>query len=157
MRHTRRGVIARTRREFALLDRLVARLRPVDWRQRVARPSGRDPWTVKDALAHITYWKAHSARVMRGDGRLLEMRGLNVDQINRVIYRRWRRRTPRAVLAWHRRVQADVLRTLATVPEARFRRDRSPRWPDDFDGHSAAHRVKDIEAALGRRPRDRRT
>ncbi|HSF06016.1 MAG TPA: maleylpyruvate isomerase N-terminal domain-containing protein [Methylomirabilota bacterium] len=151
MRHARKGVIARTRREFAALDRLVARLRPADWRRRVPRPGGRDPWTVKDALAHITYWKVHTARVIRGERRLPEMRGLDVDQINRVIYRRWRRQTPRAVLAWHRRVQADVLRTLARAPQALFRRDRSPRWPADFDGHSAAHRVRDIEAALGRR------
>lgn len=151
MRHTRTGVIARTRREFAALDRLVARLRPAVWRRRVPRPPGREPWTVKDALAHITYWKAHTARVMRGERRLPEMRGLAVDQINRVIYRRWRRQTPGAVLAWHRQVQADVLRTLVRAPQALFRRDRSPQWPADFDGHSAAHRVKDIEAALGRR------
>jgi hypothetical protein len=152
MRHTRNGVIARTRREFAMLNRLVARLSPGDWRRRVARPPGRDPWTVKDVLAHITYWKAHSARVIRGERRLPEMRGLDVDQINRVIYQRWRRRPPRAVLAWHRQVQADVLGTLARTPEAWFRRrERSPQWPADFDGHSAAHRAKDIKAALTRR------
>jgi hypothetical protein len=149
MRHTRKGVIARTRREFQMLDRLVARLRPADWRRRAPRPPGRDPWTVKDALAHITYWKAHTARVLRGERRLPEMRGLDVDQINRLIYLRWRGQPPRAVLAWHRQVQADVLRTLAKAPEALFRRDRSPRWPADFDGHSAAHRMSDIEAALG--------
>ena len=148
MRHTRKGVIARTRREFAALDRLVARLRPADWRRRAPRPPGRDPWTVKDVLAHVTYWKAHSARVLRGERRLPEMRGLDVEQINRLIYQRWRRRTPRAVLAWHRQVQADVLRTLARIPEVRFRGDRSPQWPLDFDGHSAGHRLKDIEAAL---------
>jgi hypothetical protein len=28
------------------------------------------------------------------------------------------------------------------------RREHGPEWPADFDGHSAAHRVKDIEAAL---------
>jgi hypothetical protein len=151
MRHTRKGVIARTRREFAMVDRLVARLRHADWKRRVPRAPGRDPWTVKDVLAHVTYWKAHSARVIRGERRLPEMRGLDVDQINRLIYQRWRRRSPQAVLAWHRQVQAEVLRTLAKTPEAWFRRrDRSPEWPADFDGHSAAHRVKDIAAALRR-------
>jgi DinB superfamily len=152
MRHTRQAVSARTRREFATLDRVVARLRPRDWRRRAPRPAGRDPWTVKDVLAHITYWKAHSARVIRGERRLPELRDLDVDQINRVIYQRWRRLPPRAVLAWHRQVQADVLRTLARTPEAWFRRrERSPQWPADFDGHSTAHRVKDIQAALTRR------
>jgi hypothetical protein len=55
MRHTRREVLDRTRREFARLDRLVARLRLADWNRRVPRPPTRDPWTVKDALAHIVY------------------------------------------------------------------------------------------------------
>jgi len=88
--------------------------------------------------------------VFRGERRLPEMRGLDVTQINRLVYRRWRRRRPSELLAWHRRVQADVLKTLAQNPEAWFgRRQRSPHWPADFDGHSAEHRMKDIEAALG--------
>ena len=118
MRHTRRSVIARTRREFAALDRLVRRLRPADWRRRVPRPPTRDPWTVKDALAHIVYWKAHTARVIRGERRLPEMRGLDVNQINRLVYRRWRRRPPRAVWRGTGEVHADVLRTLARTPAA---------------------------------------
>ena len=149
MRHTKREVLARTRREFAILDRLVSRLGPADWKRRAPRPPGRDPWTVKDALAHIVYWKEHSARVFRGERRLPEMRGLDVNQINRLVYRRWRRRAPRELVAWHRRVHADVLATLAGNPEAWFgRRQRSPAWPLDFDGHSADHRVRDIESVL---------
>jgi Mycothiol maleylpyruvate isomerase N-terminal domain len=150
MKHTRQQVIARTRREFAELDRLVARLRPADWTRRVPRPPTRDAWTVKDALAHIVYWKEHTARVIRGERRLPEMRGLDVEQINRLIYRRWHGHPPAEVLGWHRRVHADVLRTLARTPDAWFgRRERSPQWPADFDGHSTAHRVKDIAAVLG--------
>ena len=157
MRHTRAGVVARARREFAALDRVVSRLRPADWRRRVPRPSTRDPWTIKDALAHLVYWKEHTARVIRGERRLPEMRGLDVEQINRLIYRRWRPRRPSEVVEWHRRVHADVVRTLTRTPAAWFgRRERSPKWPDDFDGHSAAHRVKDIEAALEGVPRARR-
>jgi len=157
MRHTRKEVVARTRREFAALDRLVARLRPADWKRRVPRPPTRDPWTVKDALAHIVYWKEHSARVFRGERRLPEMRGLDVNQINRLVYRRWRRRPPSELQAWHRRVQIDVLTTLARNPAAWFgRRQRSPRWPLDFDGHSAEHRMHDIEAALPARRVTRR-
>jgi hypothetical protein len=106
---------------------------------------------VKDALAHIVYWKAHTARVIRGERRLPELRGLDVNQINRLVYERWHRRPPGAVVAWHRRVHAEVLRTLQATPAAWFgRRERSPEWPGDLDGHSAAHRVRDIEAALGR-------
>lgn len=148
MRHTRKDVVARARREFAALDRLVERLRPADWKRRVPRPPTRDPWTVKDALAHIVYWKEHTARVIRGERRPPELRGLDVKRLNRVIYERWRRRPPAEVLAYHRRVHADILATLARTPDEWFgRRDRSPHWPADLDGHSAAHRVKDIEAA----------
>jgi hypothetical protein len=150
MRHTRRQVVARARREYARLDRLVTGLRPADWRRRVPRPPTRDAWTIKDALAHVVYWKEHTARVIRGERRPPEMRGLDVHGINRLVYRRWRGRRPGEVLAWHRRVQADVLRTLAKTPAAWFgRRERSPRWPGDLDGHSAAHRLRDMEAALG--------
>jgi hypothetical protein len=102
-----------------------------------------------DALAHIVYWKEHSARVFRGERRLPEMRGLDVNAINRLIYRRWRRRRPAELVAWHRRVQRAVLATLvANPPEWFSRRERSPRWPLDFDAHSADHRTADIEAAL---------
>ena len=149
MRHRKQDVIARTRREYAILDRLVRRLRPADWTRRVPRPPARDPWTVKDALAHIVYWKEHSARVFRGERRLPEMRGLDVNAINQLIYRRWRARRPAELVAWHRRVQREVLATLAANPPQWFsRRDRSPKWPLDFDAHSADHRTDDIEAAL---------
>jgi hypothetical protein len=154
VRHTKQEVLARTRREFAALDRLVSRLRPADWQRHAPRPPTRDPWTVKDALAHIVYWKEHSARVFRGERRLPEMRGLDVNQINRLVYRRWRRRRPSELVTWHRRVHAEVLKTLARNPEGWFsRRERSPAWPLDFDGHSAAHRMRDIESVA---PVDRR-
>lgn len=149
MRHTRRDVIARTRREFAALDRLVRRLRPADWRRLVPRPPGRAPWTVKDALAHIVYWKEHSARVFRGERRPPELQGLDVKRINRLIWERWRAQPPRAVVAWHRRAHADVLRTLAGLPEEWFgRREHGAGWPLDFDGHCTAHRQRDMEGAL---------
>jgi hypothetical protein len=149
MRHTRTEVIARTRREFVRLDRVVRRLGAADWKRRVPRPPTRDPWTVKDALCHILYWKEHTARVIRGERRLPEMRGLDIEAINRLIYKRSQRRRPSEVVAWHRRAHAGVLQTLTKTPAAWFgRRERSSDWPLDFDGHSAFHRVKDIEAAL---------
>ncbi|MGH7305379.1 MAG: maleylpyruvate isomerase N-terminal domain-containing protein [Candidatus Rokuibacteriota bacterium] len=153
MRHKKKDVIARTRREYAILDRLVTRLRPADWKRRVPRPPTRAPWTVKDALAHIVYWKEHSARVFRGERRLPEMRGLDVEQINRLIYRRWRGRRPADLVAWHRQVHREVLRTLAANPPGWFsRRERSAQWPLDFDAHSSGHRMSDIEAALAPQP-----
>lgn len=149
MRHTRQEVTERTRSEYQRLDRLIKKLNPADWGRRVPRPETKDPWTVKDALAHILYWKQHSARVFRGEKRPAEMQGLEVNQINAVIYRRWRNRRPADVVDWHRQVQAEVIETLKDRPDEWFgRRERGPGWPGDFDGHSAWHRARDIEAAL---------
>ena len=150
MRHTRKEVTERTQREHQRLDRLIKKLKPADWRRRVPRPETKDPWTVKDALAHILYWKQHSSRAFSGQKRPPNMRGLEVNQINAIIYRRWRNRRPADVVAWHRQVQTDVMQTLKDRPDGWFGlRERGPDWPGDFDGHSAWHRVRDIEAALG--------
>ena len=149
MRHTRQDVVERSQEEFRQLNQVVKRLAPTDWRRRVPRPETKDPWTVKDALAHIVYWKAHSARPFRGEKRPPEIRRLEGNQINALIYRRWRNRRPADVVAWHQQVQADVIKTLRDRPDEWFgRRDRGPDWPSDFVRHSAWHRIRDIEAAL---------
>ena len=148
-RHSRDSVAKRTQREFEALDALIARLKPADWARPVPRPETRDPWTVKDSIAHIVHWKEHTARVLRRERRPPELRGLEVGAINAIVYARWRGRSTADVVAWHRAVHEDVMRTIAAVPEERFSgRERSPFWPGDFDGHSVEHRVKDIEAAL---------
>ena len=151
MRHTKKEVLERTSKEFAQLDRLVRRLAPADWQRKVPRPEGKDPWTVKDSLAHIVHWKEYSARVSRGEKRPPELRGLEVNEINAIVYRRWHRRRSADVIAWHQEVQADVIRTLQSLPESFFtRREHASGWPGDFTSHSAWHRQRDIEAA--RRP-----
>jgi hypothetical protein len=66
MRHSREEVIERTVREFELLDELVKDLKKEDWERSVLRSKAKEPWTVKDALAHITHWKADVARSARG-------------------------------------------------------------------------------------------
>jgi hypothetical protein len=89
------------------------------------------------------------ARSARRRCRPAEMRGLNTTEINRLVYLQWRERPPEEVLAWHREVQEDLLSALAAAPEKWFSgRERKEEWPYDLDGHSADHRVKDIEAAL---------
>lgn len=149
MRHTRKEVIERTIREFELLDQLVARLSNEDWELPLLRPETKDPWTVKDALVHITHWKADVARFARKQRRPPEERGLRTNDANHLVYMRWRDRSRREVVAWHRQVQADVRTALREAPEAWFSgRERRPPWPFDLDGHSAEHRVRDIERAL---------
>jgi hypothetical protein len=145
MRHTREEVIERTIREFERLDRLVAGLADDDWERPLPRPEGKDRWTVKDALAHITHWKADVTRSIRRQRRPPEERGLNETDENRLIYTRWRDRLPQEVLAWHRQVHEEVLTALQEAPEEWFSgRERRPEWPYDLDGHLADHRVKDI-------------
>ena len=149
MRHTRDEVIERTIQEYELLDKLVAGLSDEEWERALLRPETKDPWTVKDALAHITHWKADIARRARGEPIPPEERGLSETAGNQLVYLRWRDRSPREVLAWHRQVHADVLAALRAAPEAWFSgRERRPEWPNDLDGHSSYHRVKDIEQAL---------
>ena len=153
MRHTREEVIERTIREFKLLDNLVANLSDEDWGRRLPRSETKEPWTVKDALAHITHWKADVIRAIRGQRRPPEERGLGETKGNHLIYVRWRDRSPQEVLAWHRQVQEEALAALRAVPEAWFSgRERRAEWPFDLDGHSSYHRVKDIERALATRP-----
>ena len=149
MRHTREEVITRTIREFERLDHLVSNLSDEEWNRYLARPETKDPWTVKDALAHITHWKADTIRKIKKQPIPVEEKGLNWTDGNRLIYARWRERSPQEVLAWHRQVQADALAALRATPEAWFsNRERRPEWPFDLDGHSSYHRVNDIEQAL---------
>ena len=152
MRHTRDEVIQRTIHESKLLDHLVASLDDEDWKRPLVRPETKDPWTVKDALAHITHWKADVIRSIKRQPIPSEERGLGETDDNRLIYMRWRDRPPQEVLAWHRQVQEDVLTALREAPEEWFSaKERRPEWPFDLDGHSTFHRVKDIEQALTKR------
>jgi len=149
MLHTREEVIRRVVDEFERLDQLVKNLSKEDWEQHLPRPESKDPWTVKDALAHITHWKADTLRKIKRQPVPVEEKGLNETEGNRLIYLRWRERTPQEILEWHRQVQREVLAALKEAPEGFFSgRARRAEWPFDLDGHSRYHRVKDIEQAL---------
>ena len=150
MRHNRDEVIERTIREYELLDHLVVNLTNEEWERYLPRPETKDPWTVKDALAHITHWKADVIRSIRGQPIPDEERGLNETEGNHLVYIHWRDRAPADVLAWHRQVQKETLAALREAPDKWFSgRERRAEWPYDLDGHSTYHRLKDIEEALG--------
>ncbi len=150
MRHNRAEVMARALREFELLEALAANLSEADWQRPVPRPGTKDPWTVKDALVHILHWQADTARKIRGERVPAEERGLNDNDGNRLVYLRWRDRSPAEVLAWMRQVKQEVLDALRAAPDAYFTgKERNPQWPYDLDGHAVYHR--DIEAAVGRK------
>jgi hypothetical protein len=155
MRHTREEVIKRTILEFERLDQVVKNLTDEDWNRLPARPDHKDPWTVKDTLAHITHWKADEIRKIKKNPVPVEEKGLNWTDGNRLVYERWRYRSPQEVLAWHRQVQVDVLAALQAAPEKWFSgREHKPEWPNDLDGHSSYHRVNDIESVLNKSTSD---
>ena len=80
---------------------------------------------------------------------MAKMKPLSITDGNRLVYTRWRKKSSREVLAWHRRVHKDLLAALREAPDQWFTRaSRGPDWPFDLDGHSANHRVKDLERAL---------
>jgi len=149
MRHSRQEIIQRTIREFEILEQLVANLSEKEWMLPVPRPKEKDPWTIKDTLAHIVHFKADVIRSIHRRAKPEDLRGLGIGAENHVIYLRWRDRSAQEVLAWHRQVQEEVLAGLQQVPEGWFSsRDRKAEWPFDLDGHSAYHRINDIEEAL---------
>ena len=149
MRHTREELIKRATWEFELVDHLVKNLTDEDWKQLVPRPETKDPWTVKDALAHITHWKADLIRKVKKQPVPAEEKDLSWTDGNHLIYERWKDRSPQDILAWHWQVQDDLLAALQDAPDEWFsNRERRPEWPFDLDGHSRYHRVKDIEQAL---------
>jgi len=108
----------------------------------------RERWTAKDALAHIVEWKRQALRALRSEASDPTLRGLPIDRKNRVLYERWHRRPPRAVIAYHRAVQRDVMKALRELPEAYFAKRRSPYWPGDLTTHAAGHRRRHLEALL---------
>jgi hypothetical protein len=149
MRHKREEVIERTIHEFELLDHLVSNMTLEEWDRLLPRPEGKDPWTVKDALAHITHWKANTLRSIKHLRRPAEERGLETHAANHLIYIRWHLRPTLEVLDWHRQVQQELLAALRDAPDSWFSgRERREEWPYDLDGHSAYHRIKDIERVL---------
>jgi len=152
MQHQREEVIQRTIREYELLDKVVAALSDEEWALPVPRPETKAPWTIKDSLAHITHWKASTARSARKQPQPAEEQGLNETDQNKLVYLRWRDRSPQDVLAWHRQVHVDMLAALTEAPDKWFNgKDRKAEWPFDLDGHVSEHRVKDIERALAAR------
>jgi len=149
MHHNRNEVLQRVIHEYKLLDKQISKFTQKEWNIFLIRPESKDPWTVKDALAHITYWKSNSVRSILKEPKPSKERGLNTTQVNHLMYKRWHNRSPKEVIAWHRKVQKDAIVALKKSPEKLFgSKERYSDWPCDLDGHSTFHRTKDIAIAL---------
>jgi hypothetical protein len=109
----------------------------------------RESWLGKDALAHILEWKRQALRGVRREPSDPELRGLPIDRKNRVLYARWHRRPPSAVIAYHRSLHREIVSALRAKPDEYFRDPpRSPMWPNDLIGHARAHRERHLERLL---------
>jgi hypothetical protein len=155
-RHTRESVIERVAAEYRALDRAVRALvrdggldRPVPGFGRRARIR-RERWTYKDALAHILAWKRWQLDALRRAPSDPAMHGLPIERKNRLIYARWHRRPSEDVVTWHRQLHREIMRTLRSLPADVFTTKRSPLWPNDLIGHSAAHRTRHLEVTRDR-------
>jgi len=149
MHHNREEVIERTIKEYDLLNQLLEKLTDEEWGRPLTRPEGKDPWTIKDAVAHITHWKSDVVRSARRQRRPPEERALETNDANHLIYLRWHDRPPHEVLVWHQQVQEEVLVALREAPDKWFsQKERRKEWPYDLEGHSAYHRLRDIQRAL---------
>ena len=146
MIHTREELIERTTAEFVIIDALVGRIPPAGWELPLIWVAPRDPWTVKDAFAHAIYWKADTARFVRGERRPAAVRGVHA--ANHRVFETYHQTPAAELIAWHRGVHADMLAALREAPDAWFQKERAPHWPQDIDRHIAAHRKRDIERAL---------
>ena len=156
MLHTRESVLKRVVDEFDALEAAIAELGEHDWAHLLGKREGKDPWTVKDSLAHITYWKARSMRRFRGErrkpGEAPQPRSLI--GANHIVFEEWKDRPLEDVLAWHRQVQSDLVAAVLNAPESHFsKRGRSPSWPFGAIGHSTKHRMKDLERLPARASR----
>ncbi len=106
-------------------QRLIARLPPED----LNRPVD-GPWSTLDALIHITSWVENAVRVARqqretdapdpgptrGPAGVLH---IDVDRFNEAVVSAHRGWTREQVLAWNRRVSAELSAALAQLPIAR--------------------------------------
>jgi hypothetical protein len=148
--HTREEAIDRAVREYGLLKQVVAQLSAADFDLPLPfGPEAKDRWTVKDAVAHITYWKADVARIASGKRLPRAERQAMGSDPNHFIYLQWRDRPPQDVVAWHDEVQNDLLAALRAAPEVWFTKKKPHSWwPANVDHHPAQHR-RDIERALG--------
>jgi uncharacterized damage-inducible protein DinB len=148
MRHTRESVLERVIDEYGALEAAIAKLHTSDRQHLLGEREGKDPWTVKDSLAHVTYWKARSMRRFRGErrkpGEAPEPR--SVIDANHMVFEEWKDRSQEDIIAWHRAVQVELVAAVQDAPDNHFsKRERPGTWPRGAIGHSTEHRLKDLE------------
>jgi hypothetical protein len=145
---TRQAAIEVLERGHAAVRRLLKEI-PDHW---TARPGvGGGDWSPKDLVAHLTFWEE----------RVLEARA---PRAPREAVRARSRHTLAKVLRDWDNVHGELIRTIRTMPDARWENPATPRGRKSLEhrigqllvgrepfGHAEAH-VKDLEAFVDRIP-----
>jgi hypothetical protein len=175
---SRDAVINATVAAFRRLDDVLGVVRPSALETPMLFASESiDAWRIKDAVAHVTHYKARAVhRLIKGRAKEVPERDLDgywapeewaaleaADHVlprldartrrrhglNHLVYERWRDRSAREVLAWHRRVHEHVVSVLRDGPDEWF--GPSGRLPRVAVGELAHHldtHLRDIRRAL---------
>jgi hypothetical protein len=164
---TRQAAIEVLERGHAAVRRLLKEI-PDHW---TARPGvGGGDWSPKDLVAHLTFWEervleARAPGGPRARGPLQrEIYSRSIGSINEEAVRARSRHTLAKVLRDWDNVHGELIRTIRTMPDARWENPATPRGRKSLEhrigqllvgrepfGHAEAH-VKDLEAFVDRIP-----
>ena len=136
---TREGLLARTREQHARLMALLAPLSDEELSQPgVTQP---DNWSVKDHLAHLTWWSSRMIDVVGGAPDPIEALPIadkSEDSINATVYALNRDRSLADVRAAFDAGHERLLRFIATIPDEALAR-RYGFISGNADGHYDEH------------------
>lgn len=104
-------------------DRLDATLANLSDEQMARTGSGGDEWTVKDALAHLTWWEHYTLRRLSGTPRLIQDGddGATIlDDMNQRVYEENRHKSLPVVLTEFREAFRQIRATVEALPDDRL-------------------------------------
>jgi uncharacterized protein (TIGR03083 family) len=118
---TKEALLEEIRHEREALDKFLAGLSP----GQMAQPGAIAEWSVKDVLAHLAEWEqlllVWYTAGLRGEVPQLPAEGYTwaqMDDLNQVIYERYRHRSLDDVLSYYRTSYAQVLDAVQAMAEA---------------------------------------
>jgi uncharacterized protein (TIGR03083 family) len=134
-------LLRRMRTAHADLEGLLAGLTD----EQLTREGAVGAWSVKDILAHLTWWEQDSLRGLRGepDEDILAGEEWNTDRANARMVERSRPRPLAEVLAAFTASYAELVSALEALPEERFAADDlydhiASNTYEHYAGHTAA-------------------
>jgi hypothetical protein len=127
-------LMARIKQAWVTLEQTVGQLS----NDQLTGPRDDSGWSVKDHLAHVTAWEQSLLALLEVRNRdaavgldVAHDEGMDVDDVNAIIFQRNRDRSLRDVLAALRQSHAQVLAALARLTDADLFKPYSHYQPDD--------------------------